>query len=205
MRKCKSCFRYIENWRDARAKGLNERHGGFGEYSMKPRKGILPHCCGGQIKDGDKLYPEHKACEYHQYRWTWNLGVWWKWHFRQFARERYCRYVRVPIGRLRKPVPLNWVSSYDGMVDKIIPLGQPECPYCKEMPYSYEQCIFCGQRFILDEPVPDKTEPQRPMRPGEAIVFIDGICPECGLSCGNGGYGPLRCRCGWVGKEKNND
>ena len=36
-------------------------------------------------------------------------------------------------------------------------------------------------------------------------AIIDGICPECGLSCGNGGYGPLRCRCGWVGKEKNND
>jgi len=35
----------------------------------------------------------------------------------------------------------------------------------------------------------------------EAPVFADGICPKCGRMCGNGGYGPLKCGCGWVDSE----
>lgn len=38
------------------------------------------------------------------------------------------------------------------------------------------------------------------------IVFMDGICPECGEICGNGGAGDiLRCRCGWSGKMDEGD
>jgi hypothetical protein len=33
------------------------------------------------------------------------------------------------------------------MTDTIIPDGEPVCPICGEMPYSVEQCVFCGQRF----------------------------------------------------------
>lgn len=29
----------------------------------------------------------------------------------------------------------------------------PECPICGEMPYSTEQCYWCGQRFVQDEEV----------------------------------------------------
>ena len=36
----------------------------------------------------------------------------------------------------------------------------------------------------------------------QPIVFMDGVCPVCGEDCGNGGCGPLRCSCGWVGEEK---
>ena len=31
-------------------------------------------------------------------------------------------------------------------------------------------------------------------------IFVDGVCPECGRMCGNGGSGPLRCECGWIGE-----
>lgn len=34
----------------------------------------------------------------------------------------------------------------------------------------------------------------------QSIIFMDGICPECGQACSNSGHGPLRCQCGWVGK-----
>lgn len=206
MKKCGSCFRYCEDWRDAEAKGLkNINYHGHGEFYRKPRPGVKPHAIGYNCPKDDEIRPDYPACKWHEYRWLWNLRTWWRWHFKQKLIELYRRYIRVPIGRLRKPVPLRWIPSYDGMADKIIPLGEPECPHCKEMPYSYEQCVFCGQRFVQEDSKPDKTAEQRPLKEGETITFIDGICPECGLSCGNGGYGPLRCRCGWVGKEKNND
>lgn len=35
----------------------------------------------------------------------------------------------------------------------------------------------------------------------DKILFIDGQCPRCGQMCGNGGHGPLKCGCGWVGDE----
>lgn len=199
MKKCGTCFRYCENWRDARAKGLQERHTGVFDYHYKPRKGVKPHCIGGKVREG--INEKHPACEYHEYRWFWNFKTWWNWHAKQLVIELYRKHIRVPIGGLRKPVQLNWIPSYDGMADKIIPFGEPECPRCKEMPYSYTQCVFCGQRFLPDDNRPDKTAPQRERLPEEPIIFVDGICPECGCSCGNGGYGPLRCRCGWVGKE----
>jgi len=49
----------------------------------------------------------------------------------------------MPIGKKRKPIKLEWENSYR---NSIIPI----CPHCKEMPYSIEQCQFCGQRFIKE-------------------------------------------------------
>jgi len=174
----------------------------LGEYHIKPRKGIKVHCIGINCLEDDEAHADHTACVYHEYRWQWNLRTWWQWHFKQNVTNWYRKHIRVPIGGLRNPVPLEWKDSFDGMADRIIPNGEPVCPRCGEMPYSYEQCAFCGQRFPPEEASPDKTAPQREMREGRPIVFMDGICPECGYSCGNGGYGLLRCRCGWVGEEK---
>ena len=70
-KKCGTCFRYCENWRDARAKGLQERHTGLFDYHYKPREGVKPHCIGGKVRDG--LHEKHPACEYHKYRWLWNF------------------------------------------------------------------------------------------------------------------------------------
>lgn len=203
MKTCSSCFRYCENWRDAKAKGMRPvYYHGFAEYFYRPRPGVKLHALGINCPDDDALHPAYIACEYHEYRWIKNLKTWWEWHFKQSARGWYRKFIRVPIGGLRKPVPLEWRDSFDGMADRIIPNGEPICPRCGEMPYNYAQCAFCGQRFIPDDSNPDKTAPQPPLKQGQPIIFTDGICPECGCSCGNGGYGPLRCRCGWVGSDE---
>jgi hypothetical protein len=131
----------------------------------------------------------------------WNIRTWWEWHFKDVAITLIRKYIYVPIGGLRKPVQLKWKDTFDGIADRMIPNGEPECPHCGNMPYSLSQCVFCGQRFFHDETRNDKTAPQRKKREDELMMFADGICPECGCSCGNGGYGPLRCRCGWVGAE----
>ena len=46
----------------------------------------------------------------------------------------------------------------------------PECPICGEMPYSTEQCYWCGQRFVQDEEVEEYATPQT----------IKGNCFNCG-------------------------
>lgn len=52
---------------------------------------------------------------------------------------------------IRKPVKLPIVNDGFGEI--------PECPICGEMPYSTEQCHWCGQRFILDEEVENYLKP----------------------------------------------
>lgn len=47
----------------------------------------------------------------------------------------------------------------------------PECPACGEMPYSYERCIFCGQKFLSDKMVEKMKKPDEEVR---------GNCPVCG-------------------------
>lgn len=151
FRKCGSCFRYIENWRDAKAKGLEplDLSNGLAKYTAKPRKGVACICIS--IHKEDEPHANDTGCAHHQYRWSWNLQQWWHWDFKYKLKRWFCEYIRCPIGRLRKPVPLEWKDSYDGMCDKIIPNGEPVCPHCGEMPYSYEQCVFCGQRFVQDD------------------------------------------------------
>lgn len=203
MKRCISCFRYCENWSDAKEKGMELRPHDtvmVGNYHYKPRKGIKAGCIS--VKNCKKeIRANHTACDAHEYRLVWNIKTWWCWRFVPTILMLYRRYIRVPIGGLRKPVPLEWQDSFDGMADRVIPDGEPVCPHCGEMPYSEEQCVFCGQRFLPDKSRRDKTATQRERREGELIMFMDGICPECGYSCGNGGYGPLRCRCGWVGED----
>lgn len=154
IRKCGSCFRYVEDWRDARAKGLNERHNRLGEFTHKPREGVKPRCMCGKVKEG--IHEKHAPCEYHEYRWTWNFKTWWQWDFKQRLSNWYRINIRVPIGSKRAPLPLKYRDYFHGMSDRIIPGGEPECPHCGEMPYSYNQCVFCGQRFIEQEAESEK-------------------------------------------------
>lgn len=51
----------------------------------------------------------------------------------------------------KEPVKLPIVNDGYGMI--------PECPVCGEMPYSTEQCHWCGQRFVQDEEVKEYSEP----------------------------------------------
>ena len=48
--------------------------------------------------------------------------------------------------------------------------GIPMCPICGEMPYSTEQCHWCGQRFIQDKEVEEYEKP----------MIENGKCPKCG-------------------------
>lgn len=153
FRKCGSCFRYAENWRDAQAKGFEPRDAiGFAMICKKPRKGVGVICTDVDIKKIPKA--KDNGCEYHKYRWTWNLEMWWRWIFTYNLKRLFCQFIRCPIGGLRKPVALSWEDDYDVMHDRIVKNAVPICPHCGEMPYSYKQCVFCGQRFLQDE----KTE-----------------------------------------------
>lgn len=46
----------------------------------------------------------------------------------------------------------------------------PKCPVCGEMPYSTEQCHWCGQKFVQDEEVEEYSKPK----------IIKGKCFGCG-------------------------
>lgn len=185
--KCGSCFRCTEDWRDAKAKGLKPQHPMF-LYSAKPRNGVKVHCTDA-LMDAE-ITPNSKACKDWEHRSVWNFKLWFG-DFKSAAKRR----IRVPFGRLRKPVPLLWKDTYDGMRDKIIPGGEPECPRCGEMPYSLQQCVFCGQRFIQDEVVKERSKPPEtvklncPMCGGEKSLVgsrsringhFHGKCEKCG-------------------------
>lgn len=160
FRKCGSCFRFEEDWRDVETKGLKQRESiSFADISKKPRKGVAVKCMSVHKKDAPKA--NDYGCEYHKYRCTWNLEQWWRWSFMYKLRRWFCVHIRCPIGGLRKPVPLEWVDSFDGMTDKIIPNSEPRCPHCGEMPYSTEQCVFCGQRFVQDGQRRREAEPPK--------------------------------------------
>ncbi len=159
-RKCKSCFRYIEDWRDAKAKGLKAREqNSLADISYKPRKGVSAKCLS--IHKDEPVSANDKGCKYHKYRWSWNLEMWWKWSVSYKFGRWICEHIICPIGGLRKPVPLEWIDSFNGMTDEIIKNGEPKCPRCGEMPYSTYQCVFCGQRFIHDEKIEEFEKPSK--------------------------------------------
>lgn len=134
MKKCKSCFRFTENWRDAIEKGVQPvRYTDFHEYYKLPRKGIRTRCLMNDFKE--EIPSNQKACEYHDYRWKMNIKKWYRWRFKLWYRDN----VKVKIGGLRKPRHL-----IDG-----------DCPYCNEIAYNSKRCVFCGQRFIDDLKVED--------------------------------------------------
>lgn len=85
------------------------------------------------------------------------------------------------------PVKIGWEKSYDGV--------WPKCPACGEMPYSIEQCVFCGQRFLQDEILKEYAKPTPEEREdclmcgGKATVIFrrarcnghsHGRCEQCG-------------------------
>lgn len=62
----------------------------------------------------------------------------------------------------KEPVKLPIVNDGYGTI--------PMCPICGEMPYSTEQCHWCGQRFIQDEEVEEYSKP----------LTESYKCPKCG-------------------------
>lgn len=199
MRKCKSCFRFHEDWRDAEAKGIGSQSFiGFSEYAKKPRPGIKCNCSSALIHHEPKS--TDKGCKNHRYRLSWNLEQWWNWKFKYKLERFICNYIRRPIGRLRKPVPLQWKDSFDGCRDIIIPNSEPVCPHCGEMPYSYSECQFCGQRFIQDEKTKEASKP--PKKERQNCLFCGGNNTVVGARAKINGHFHGQCeKCGAVYME----
>lgn len=157
FRKCGSCFRFNEDLRDVKAKGLKTREcSSLADIYKKPRRGVLTKCVCGE-KEAPRA--NDYGCKWHKYRLTWNLEQCWKWSIKYKLELLFFRYIRCPIGSFRKPVSLEWDDEFDGMRDKIIPNAVPKCPHCGEMPYSYQRCVFCGQRFIQDDLAKERSKP----------------------------------------------
>lgn len=189
--KCGSCFRCVEDWKDAKAKGLKPQCS-MPLYSMKPRCGVKVKCANVSMKS--KITPDTKACKDWEPRALWNAKLRME-GIRSKARRFFDVCVRVPIGRLRKPVKLIWADDYDGRTDCIIHNAVPECPHCGEMAYSTKRCVFCGQRFIQDELTAEWSKPPEtvklncPMCGGEKTLVgarsringhFHGKCEKCG-------------------------
>ena len=89
----------------------------------------------------------------------------------------------------KDPIKLPIVNDGYGMI--------PECPICGEMPYSTEQCYWCGQRFVQDEEVEEYATPQT----------INGNCFNCGADVvihvskynGHKSYHCNKCGCSIMG------
>ena len=62
----------------------------------------------------------------------------------------------------RDPIKLPIVHDGYGFI--------PECPICGEMPYSTEQCHWCGQRFVQDKEIEEYAKP----------LTENGKCLSCG-------------------------
>lgn len=84
----------------------------------------------------------------------------------------------------KPPVKLPVVFDGYGMI--------PECPVCHDMPYSTEQCHWCGQRFIQDDEIIEYSKPKQAERTcivcGGRMIGIEskynghfhGKCENCG-------------------------
>jgi len=88
----------------------------------------------------------------------------------------------------KPPVALPFVVDGFGAI--------PECPICGEMPYSTEQCHWCGQRFVQDETIAEYNDPGPEVRMdcffcgckntlvGHRSKYnghFHGTCEQCGI------------------------
>lgn len=112
--------------------------------------------CTMQPFDHD-IHPEDKACEYY----------WDRREFEEYEKERdrrtearrkelWEKYQNKP------PIKIRFVFDGYGRI--------PECPVCEEMPYSLQQCHWCGQHFIQDKETKEYDTPKTEQ----------GRCPNCG-------------------------
>ena len=102
------------------------------------------HCC---MKDYDiDVFPDDKACEEFWNRERQNELE--RLHEQDIEKRREELWA---IYAEKEPVKLPIVFDGYGNI--------PMCPVCGEMPYSTEQCHWCGQRFLQDEEVEEYEKP----------------------------------------------
>lgn len=117
-------------------------------------------CCRCELRDGNAetgyhctmqnyrkdIDPEEEACF-----WYWDrarqeqIDQDYKAEKEAERQRKWSFYAHVP------PIKLPIVFDGYGRV--------PMCPTCGEMPYSTEQCYWCGQRFIQDEDIEEYNQP----------------------------------------------
>lgn len=136
------------------------------------------HCCRQDYKI-DK-FPDDNACELY-----WDRAEYEAEEKRLADEQEKKRQEMWAIYADKPPVKLPIVFDGYGVI--------PECPVCHEMPYSTEQCHWCGQHFIQDEEIeeynkPDITEEICLCCGGKLLVVrskYNGhtcrICEQCGL------------------------
>ena len=80
------------------------------------------------------------------------------WHDRICERACYCDGCEYqpadddkPNGK-KEPLLIQWENDCAGCI-------APLCPSCGNMPYSYQRCVFCGQKFIQDDLAKERSKP----------------------------------------------
>lgn len=149
----------------------------FEERWGKNEKGTY-HCCRQDYKI-DK-FPDDVACEEY-----WDRAGH---EAEEKRREEEIETKREKMWAIyadKPPVKLPIVFDGYGMI--------PECPICHDMPYSTEQCHWCGQRFIQDDEVKeynraDEYEIKCPACGGKMVGVrstynghFHGQCKKCGI------------------------
>jgi len=104
-----------------------------------------------------EITPEHKACVS-----FWDLEEHQRIEFLKIKDTEERREELRTIYSQKEPIKLPILFDGYGRI--------PKCPVCGEMPYSTEQCHWCGQRFIQDEAVQKYSE-------SKTVPFT---CPSCG-------------------------
>ena len=126
----------------------------FEERWREEERGTF-HCCRQNYKI-DK-YPDDDACD--QY---WDREEYEKEEQKKAEETERKRQEMWAIHADNPPVKLPIVFDGYGMI--------PMCPTCGDMPYSTEQCHWCGQKFIQDEEVEEYNKPNK-------VILT---CPFCG-------------------------
>lgn len=144
MKMCGSCARLVEDAKEARKKGLPPRRSFFKSFlfSRRPRVNAPCACIHVDNWENENICEDTPACSDYQSRWAWNRYILRK-CIEYYAERAVHNLIIRPIGRLREPIKLNWVTDYGSLV--------PECPHCGEIPYSLTECMFCGQRFLEED------------------------------------------------------
>ena len=113
------------------------------------------HCTGQDYMID--VFPEDDACDYY-----WDRAEQEKKDKEYEEEQEKKRQAAWAKNKDNPPVKLPIVFDGYGYI--------PECPNCHEMPYSTEQCYFCGQKFIQDDDVKAYNEPNTK----------EGKCFSCG-------------------------